>query len=104
MKEISTEQVIDAMQSAAVGSDSASRYEQDSARGRNQGAVLGHHSQRMAAYKRLYSYALPYKWRFIVGLGFGFLYGIINSCLPLVMAKRCGRRVPRPRARWHRSR
>ena len=30
-------------------------------------------------YKRLYSYALPYKWRFIVGLGFGFLYGIINS-------------------------
>ena len=33
-------------------------------------------------YKRLYSYALPYKWRFIVGLGFGFLYGMINSCLP----------------------
>ena len=41
-------------------------------------------------YKRLYSYALPYKWRFIVGLGFGFLYGIINSCLPLVMARVAG--------------
>ena len=41
-------------------------------------------------YKRLYSYALPYKWRFAVGLGFGFLYGIINSLLPLVMARVAG--------------
>jgi subfamily B ATP-binding cassette protein MsbA len=41
-------------------------------------------------YKRLYSYALPYKWRFIAGLGFGFLYGGVNSALPLVMAKVAG--------------
>ncbi|MGI8431687.1 MAG: ABC transporter transmembrane domain-containing protein, partial [Chthoniobacterales bacterium] len=38
-------------------------------------------------YKRLYSYAMPYKFRFIMGLAFGFLYGAITSCLPLVMAK-----------------
>ena len=41
-------------------------------------------------YKRLYSYALPYKWRFMAGLGFGFLYGGVNSALPLVMAKVAG--------------
>ena len=41
-------------------------------------------------YKRLYSYALPYKWRFIVGLGFGFLYGVINGLMPLVMARVAG--------------
>ena len=41
-------------------------------------------------YKRLYSYALPYKWRFIIGLGFGFLYGAINGLMPLVMAKVAG--------------
>ncbi len=41
-------------------------------------------------YKRLYSYALPYKWRFVVGLGFGFLYGFINGLMPLVMAKVAG--------------
>jgi ATP-binding cassette, subfamily B, bacterial MsbA len=38
-------------------------------------------------YKRLYAYAMPYKFRFIMGLAFGFLYGGITSCLPLVMAK-----------------
>ncbi len=38
-------------------------------------------------YKRLYSYALPYKFRFIMGLAFGFLYGGITGCLPLVMAR-----------------
>ena len=41
-------------------------------------------------YKRLYSYALPYKWRFIIGLCFGFLYGAINGLMPLVMAKVAG--------------
>jgi hypothetical protein len=41
-------------------------------------------------YKRLYSYALPYKWRFVVGLAFGFLYGFINGLMPLVMAKVAG--------------
>jgi subfamily B ATP-binding cassette protein MsbA len=37
-------------------------------------------------YKRLYAYAMPYKFRFIMGLAFGFLYGGITGCLPLVMA------------------
>jgi subfamily B ATP-binding cassette protein MsbA len=41
-------------------------------------------------YKRLYGYAMPYKARFIAGLGFGFLYGAINSVLPLVMARVTG--------------
>jgi subfamily B ATP-binding cassette protein MsbA len=41
-------------------------------------------------YKRLYSYALPYKWRSLMGLGFGFAYGAINGLLPLVMAKVAG--------------
>ena len=41
-------------------------------------------------YKRLYSYALPYKWRLIIGLTFGVLYGVINSCMPLVMARVAG--------------
>jgi ATP-binding cassette, subfamily B, bacterial MsbA len=38
-------------------------------------------------YRRLYSYALPYKWRFIVGLAFGFLAGGITSLMPLVLAR-----------------
>src|SRR5213593_1803163 len=37
-------------------------------------------------YRRLYSYVNPYKFRFGVGLAFGFLYGVINSMLPLVIA------------------
>ncbi len=41
-------------------------------------------------YRRLFSYAWPYKARFIMGLAFGFLYGGINSFLPLVMAKVAG--------------
>ena len=41
-------------------------------------------------YKRLYSYAMPYKFRFLLGLGFGFLFGAVTSCLPLVMAKVTG--------------
>jgi len=41
-------------------------------------------------YRRLFSYAAPYKWRFIVGITFGFLFGAINSLLPLVMAKVAG--------------
>jgi subfamily B ATP-binding cassette protein MsbA len=38
-------------------------------------------------YKRLFGYALPYKFRFFAGLVFGFLTGAISSCLPLVIAK-----------------
>ncbi len=36
-------------------------------------------------YRRVFSYAKPYKWRFITGIAFGFATGLINSCLPLVM-------------------
>ncbi len=38
-------------------------------------------------YRRLYAYAMPYKVRFVMGLSFGFLYGAVTSCLPLVMAR-----------------
>src|SRR4051812_20169754 len=38
-------------------------------------------------YRRLFGYVKPYKWRFIVGLGFGLLYGVVNSTLPLVVAQ-----------------
>lgn len=38
-------------------------------------------------YRRLYSYVMPYKFRFIIGLAFGFLFGAVTSLLPLVMAK-----------------
>ena len=41
-------------------------------------------------YYRRFGYAMPYKWRFIVGLTFGVLFGIINSMLPLVMARVAG--------------
>ena len=37
-------------------------------------------------YKRLYAYALPYKFRFIMGLAFGFLAGGVASLMPLVLA------------------
>jgi len=36
-------------------------------------------------YRRLYSYAGPYKWRFIVGLAFGVAYGLMTSVLPLTV-------------------
>ena len=38
-------------------------------------------------YKRLYTYVGPYKWRFFVGLALGFLFGVVNGCLPLVLQK-----------------
>jgi subfamily B ATP-binding cassette protein MsbA len=37
-------------------------------------------------YRRLFSYVKPYKWRFILGLVFGLLFGGVNSLLPLVVA------------------
>ncbi|MDQ6656406.1 MAG: ABC transporter ATP-binding protein/permease [Verrucomicrobiota bacterium] len=37
-------------------------------------------------YRRLFRYVKPYKWRFIAGLGFGFLFGGISSLLPLVLS------------------
>src|SRR5207253_5396755 len=41
-------------------------------------------------YRRLYSYVTPYKWRFILGLSLGFLFGVINGLLPLAMGKVTG--------------
>jgi ATP-binding cassette, subfamily B, bacterial MsbA len=41
-------------------------------------------------YRRLYSYVTPYKWRFIFGLFLGFLFGVINGCLPVAMGKVTG--------------
>ena len=38
-------------------------------------------------YRRLYSYVKPYKVRFIVGLSLGFAFGIVNSLLPIVVAR-----------------
>ncbi len=37
-------------------------------------------------YRRLFSYVRPYKGRFVLGLSFGFAYGVVTSFLPLVMA------------------
>ncbi|MEO5721955.1 MAG: hypothetical protein ABIR71_10850, partial [Chthoniobacterales bacterium] len=38
-------------------------------------------------YRRLFQYVKPYKVRFGIGLAFGFLYGIINGFLPIVLGK-----------------
>ncbi len=44
---------------------------------------------RVAAgpYRRLYSYVGPYRWRFVLGLSFGFAFGVVNSFFPIVVAK-----------------
>ncbi len=36
-------------------------------------------------YLRLYSYALPYKWRFALGIAFGVAYGLVNSVFPIAV-------------------
>ena len=36
-------------------------------------------------YRRLYGYVRPYKWRFILGLSFGFAFGLVNSFVPLTV-------------------
>src|SRR5438132_11871146 len=52
-------------------------------------------------YRRLYSYAGPYKSRFALGLAFGIAYGILTSVLPLTVLQvsnfifRCA--APNPR-------
>ncbi len=38
-------------------------------------------------YRRLFQYVKPYKLRFAIGLGFGFLYATINGFLPLVLGQ-----------------
>jgi ATP-binding cassette, subfamily B, bacterial MsbA len=58
-------------------------------------------------YRRLYSYAMPYKWRFALGLFLGFLFGAINGCLPVVMGWVTGAifhgTAPNAKALTHRS-
>ena len=41
--------------------------------------------QAWGPYRRLYSYAGPYKLRFIIGLGFGTAYGLLTSVLPVIV-------------------
>jgi subfamily B ATP-binding cassette protein MsbA len=41
-------------------------------------------------YKRILAYVKPYKWRFFLGLLFGFGFGAISGCMPLVLAKVMG--------------
>ncbi|MFZ3377680.1 MAG: ABC transporter ATP-binding protein [Chthoniobacterales bacterium] len=38
-------------------------------------------------YRRLYGYVTPYKWRFILGLSFGFAAGMVSSLFPLAIAR-----------------
>ena len=38
-------------------------------------------------YRRLYSYAAPYKARFAIGLAFGVAFGLVNSLLPLTVLR-----------------
>ena len=38
-------------------------------------------------YRRLYGYVKPYKVRFIIGLSLGFAFGMVNSFLPVVVAR-----------------
>jgi ATP-binding cassette, subfamily B, bacterial MsbA len=58
-------------------------------------------------YKRLYTYVGPYKWRFILGLALGFLFGATQGCLPLVLQKVASTifhgAVPKPGDLAHRS-
>jgi ATP-binding cassette, subfamily B, bacterial MsbA len=36
-------------------------------------------------YRRLYGYAVPYKWRFALGLAFGVAYGLVTSLFPITV-------------------
>ena len=38
-------------------------------------------------YPRLFGYVKPYRWRFVVGLIFGLLFGAVSGLLPLAVAK-----------------
>jgi subfamily B ATP-binding cassette protein MsbA len=42
-------------------------------------------------YKRLFSYVKPYKARFILGLSFGFGFGVITGFMPVVLAQVMGK-------------
>ena len=43
--------------------------------------------QTFGPYRRLFTYVMPYKWRFILGLGFGVAFGLVNSFFPLAVAR-----------------
>ncbi|MEY2542356.1 MAG: ATP-binding cassette, subfamily bacterial MsbA [Verrucomicrobiota bacterium] len=46
-------------------------------------------------YRRLYSYVRPYRWRFVLGLAFGFGFGLVNGMVfPLAIAKVTGAIFP----------
>ena len=38
-------------------------------------------------YRRIYSYVGPYKWRFMLGLGFGFAFAAVQSTFPLIISQ-----------------
>jgi subfamily B ATP-binding cassette protein MsbA len=38
-------------------------------------------------YRRIYSYVRPYRFRFILGLAFGFGFGAVNGFMPIIMMK-----------------
>jgi ATP-binding cassette, subfamily B, bacterial MsbA len=58
-------------------------------------------------YRRLYSYVLPYKWRFFFGLFLGLLFGATTGCLPWAMGTVTGAifhgTAPSAKALTHRS-
>jgi subfamily B ATP-binding cassette protein MsbA len=58
-------------------------------------------------YRRLYSYVLPYKWRFFFGLFLGLLFGATTGCLPWAMGTVTGAifhgAAPSAKALTHRS-
>jgi subfamily B ATP-binding cassette protein MsbA len=41
--------------------------------------------QAWGPYRRLYSYAASYKWRFALGLGFGVAYSLVTSLFPITV-------------------
>jgi ATP-binding cassette, subfamily B, bacterial MsbA len=41
--------------------------------------------QAWTPYRRLFGYVRPYKWRFILGLALGFLFGAVSGLLPLAL-------------------
>jgi ATP-binding cassette, subfamily B, bacterial MsbA len=41
-------------------------------------------------YRRLFAYVKPYRWRFFVGLAFGFGFGAVNALFPVVVARVTG--------------
>ena len=49
------------------------------------GVTLNPGDSLAGPYRRLASYLKPYKWRFIFGIIFGALYGVVNGGMVLVI-------------------